>query len=278
MIEIGKLNKLTVTGKNNYGFFLDGGDQEGVFLPGRDTPLNCEIGDILEVFIYLDSKDKIAASTRKSLGAVGQCAHLKVLSVNEIGAFLDWGMPKDLLVPFSEQMQSMKEGRSYIVYIYIDEVSNRITASSKLNKHLDKKPPEFKEGEEVEMLIFNRSDIGYKVIVNNEYWGMLYQNEVFKTVQKGERMKGYIKKIQENDKIDLMLHKPGYTKSAALTRKILAKLKQEGGFISVTDKSSPDLIYQLFGESKSTFKNAVGALYKKKLITIEKDGIRLCEK
>jgi hypothetical protein len=200
---------------------------------------------------------------------------LRVKSVNKIGTFLDWGIMKDLLVPFREQKVTMIEGRSYLVYIYEDAESRRIVASAKLNKFLDKTVPEYTIGQEVDLVVESETDLGYKTIVNNLHWGILYENEVFEQLSKGLKIKGYIKKIRTDNKIDLSLQPLGYEKVDPITQMILDELKKEGGFIAVSDKSDAELVYKVFGISKKTFKQAVGALYKRRLITIGTDGIRL---
>ncbi len=277
MIEIGKMNSLKIVRTDNKGTFLDGGDSGEIMLPRRETPRDLKTGDNIEVFIYPDSNRKIVATTKKPLGMAGQYAWLKVISVDSVGVFMDWGLRKDLMVPFSEQKQRLREGRSYIVFIYFDEKSNRIVASSKLHKYFKDNPTGYKEGAEANLMIYGQTEIFYKVIVDNAYQGVLYKNEVFQKLYLGQQMKGYIKKVREDGKIDLLFHKPGYTKVNILAKKITERLEYEGGFIAITDKSSPELIYKLFGESKSTFKNAIGLLYKNKTINIEKDGIRLRE-
>ena len=191
------------------------------------------------------------------------------------GAFLEWGLPKDLLVPFREQKQKMEAGKYYLVYIYLDEKSGRIVASSKLDKFINPHPPEYQEGQEVTLLIYQQTDIGYSAIINQAHWGLLYNSEVFQKISPGQKLSGYIAKVREDGKIDLTLHKPGYDKVEAVAENIIRRLIEEGGFIAVTDKSAPEKIYQLFGVSKKTYKMAVGALYKQKLIVLEKDGIRL---
>ncbi len=277
MVEIGKLNKLRVVKEVDFGIYLDGGDLGEILLPQRYVPENCKVGDSLRVFIYLDSEDRIIATTETPYAMVGDFALLKVVSVNSVGAFLDWGLPKDLLAPFSEQNPKMEEGRSYIVRVYVDN-RNRIAASSKLDKYLDNEPGNFRIGREVKLLICNQTDIGHKAIINSSHWGVLHYNDVFQPLKKGQKTKGFIKKVRDDNKIDLCLHKPGYEKVDDVTETILTVLKEQGGFISVTDKSSPEVIYKLFGVSKKTYKKAIGAIYKKRLITIENNGIRLKNK
>ncbi len=278
MIEIGKINKLKIADKEDFGIYLNGEEFGKIFLPGRYVPENCKTGDVLEVFIYSDSEGGIAVTTQSPKAVVGDFAFLKVISVNQVGAFLDWGIQKDLLVPFSEQKQKMQEGKSYIVFVYLDDKSRRIAASSKLDKFLVNQRFDFKEGQEVDLLIFGSTDLGYKAIINNCQWGMLYQNEVFQPLKKGKKIKGYIKKVRDDGKIDLCLHKPGYDAVKDFTEIIMEKLKAKGGFIRVSDKSSPEVIYDMFGISKKIYKKAIGALYKKKIIFIEDEGIKLKEK
>ena len=277
MVEIGKLNKLRVVKRVDFGIYLDGEDFGEILLPRRYVPENCEIDDIIEVFVYFDSEDRIIATTEKPYATVGQFALLKVISVNSVGAFIDWGLPKDLLVPFREQKQKMEEGKSYVVFIYLDK-SKRIVASSKLDKFLDTMPINFQEGQEVELLVCCQTDIGYKAIINGCHGGILYKNEVFQILEKGQQIKGFIKKVRDDKKIDLCLHKPGYEKVGDLSERIIDTLKKRDGFISVGDKSSPKIIYDMFGVSKKTYKKAIGVLYKKRLITFEDNGIKLQKK
>ncbi|MHC4268775.1 MAG: CvfB family protein [Planctomycetota bacterium] len=278
MADIGKINNLKIVKEVDFGIYLDGGEHGEILLPSRYVPENCKVDDIIKVFIYLDSEDRFIATTEKPYAMVGDFALLKVVAVSSVGAFLDWGLPKDLLVPFSEQRPVMEKSESYIVRVYVDKHSNRIVATMRLDKYLDNEPSYFQAGEEVELLICNQTDIGYKAIINNTHWGVLYSNEVFQPLKRGEKTKGYIKKIRNDNKIDLCLHKPGYKRVDDVTEKILNILKQKGGFLPVTDKSSPETIYKLFGVSKKTYKKAIGFIYKKKLITIEKDGIELVSK
>jgi predicted RNA-binding protein (virulence factor B family) len=275
MAEIGKINNLKIVKEVDFGIYLDGGEHGEILLPSRYVPENCKVDEFLSVFIYLDSEDRFIATTEKPYAMVGDFALLKVVSVGSVGVFLDWGLPKDLMVPFREQFPNMEEGKSYMVRVYVDKKSNRIAATTRLDRYLDNEPACFQAGEEVELLICNQTDIGYKTIINNTHWGVLYSNEVFQPLKSGQVTKGYIKKVRDDTKIDLSLHKPGYEKVDDITETILNVLKQKGGFLPVTDKSSPETIYKLFGVSKKTYKKAIGAIYKKKLITIESDGIKM---
>ena len=275
MAEIGVFNNLRVIKEVDFGVYLDGGEHEEILLPRRYVPENCNVDDNIRVFIYLDSEDRFIATTETPYAVVGDFALLKVVAVESVGAFLDWGLLKDLLVPFGEQSPTMEIGKSYIVRIYVDKQSNRIAATTRLDRYLDNDPGNFHAGQEVELLICNQTDIGYKAIINGTHWGVLYSNEVFQPLKSGHKAKGYIKKVREDNKIDLSLHKPGYERVDDITDTILNVLKEQGGFISVTDKSSPETINKLFGVSKKTYKKAIGAIYRKRLITIESDGIRL---
>lgn len=275
MMEIGKFNTLRIVKTVDFGIYLDGGGFGEILLPKRYVPENYEIDDMIEVFIYNDSEDRLTAITDKPYAMVGEFALLKAVSVNTVGAFLDWGLPKDLLVPFGEQNLKMEEGKSYIVAIYLDAESNRIVASSKLDKFLDNIPIDVEEGQEVDLFICQSTELGYKAIINNTHWGMLYKNEVFQPLNKGQNIMGFVKKIRDDEKIDLCLDKPGYEKIDELSQMILTLLKENDGFIPLNDKSSSEAIYGQFHQSKKTFKKAIGSLYKKRFISIEKDGIRL---
>ncbi|MBC8553916.1 MAG: GntR family transcriptional regulator [Candidatus Brocadiales bacterium] len=275
MTEIGVFNNLRVIKEVDFGVYLDGGEHEEILLPRRYVPEDCKVDDNIKVFIYLDSEDRFIATTETPYAMVGDFALLKVVAVEPVGAFLDWGLLKDLLVPYSEQSATMEIDKSYIVRIYVDKQTNRIAATTRLDRYLDNEPGNFQAGQEVELLICNQTDIGYKAIINSTHWGVLYSNEVFQPLKSGQKTKGYIKKVRNDNKIDLSLHKPGYERVDDITDTIINVLKEQGGFISVTDKSSPETINKLFGVSKKTYKKAIGAIYRKKLITIEDDGIRL---
>lgn len=275
MVNIGRYNSLRVIKEVDFGIYLDGEKEGEILMPVRYVPADCQVGDYVNVFLYLDSEDRPIATTEKPFAQVGEFAMLRVKSVNKIGTFLDWGIMKDLLVPFREQKVTMTEGRSYLVYIYVDEETHRIVASAKLNKFLDKPVPEYAIGQEVDLIIESETDLGYKAIVNNCHWGILYENEVFEQLAKGLKIKGYIKKIRPDKKIDLSLHALGYEKVDPLTQMILDELKKAGGYIAVSDKSDAEEVYRIFGISKKSFKQALGALYKRRLISINPNGIRL---
>jgi len=274
MAQIGRINKLTVKRIRDYGAHLDGGESGDILLPKRYVPKNCRPSDTVEVFVYVNKEGRLRASTHKPYATVGQFAKLRVAANTPSGAFLDWGLQKDLLVPKKEQLTRMEQGKSYFVYLFLDG-KNRITASARLDKFLGQQPPEYTEGEEVDLGIFDKTDMGYKAVVNGTHWGMIYKNEVFQKLEIGQQLKGYIKKIREDHKIDLILQKTGYQRIDTVSKAVLKTIKDHGGRIAVTDKSPPEEIYALFGISKKTFKKAIGALYKKRTITMDAKGIRL---
>jgi uncharacterized protein len=278
MIEIGKTNQLRIVKEVDFGIYLDGGSYGEILMPKRYVPENFKIDDAIDAFIYRDSEDRLIATTEKPYATIGEFAYLKVVSVSTVGAFLDWGLPKDLMVPYREQRHRMEIGKSYIVYLYLDKTTDRVVASSKTDQFLDNLPPEYAEHEEVDILLASKSDMGYKAIINNLHSGILYHNEVFQTLRQGQRMKAYIKKIREDHKIDLSLEKPGHEKLDALSQKIMAELIINDGYLSLSDKSDPKSIYKYFQTSKKNYKKAIGALYKNRLITIEEFGIRLKKK
>ena len=275
MAELGKLNTLTILKKLDFGIYLDGGDGEEILLPRRYVPEGCAVGDTLEVFVYLDSEDLVIATTETPKARVGECAYLNVIEVNRIGAFLDWGLPKDLLVPFGEQQVPMQVGQSYVVYPYIDPASERIAASSKLDKFLAETSPYYKEQQQVELLICGRTDLGYKAVVDGATIGLIFSSDVFKPIRIGQTMKGYIKHIREDKKLDLCLQLVTREALDNLSEKILSFLKAEGGRTTMTEKSPANVISKQFGVSKSSYKKALGKLYKKRLILIEKTHIEL---
>jgi len=278
MPEIGRFNTLRVVKAVDFGVYLDGEALGEILLPRRYVPQGCQPGDSVEVFLYHDSEDRLIATTQRPYAGVGDLALLKAVAVNNFGAFLDWGLPKDLLVPFGEQQQRMKEGGLYTVYVYLDTTSHRIAASSKLKKFLAAQPTVFEKGQPVDLQISDRTDMGYKAIIDRSAWGVLYHNEVFQKLRQGQRIRGFIKNVRSDGKIDLSLQKPGYEKVLDLSENIMAVIQAQGGFLDVTDKTSAERIYSLFGISKKTFKKAIGALYKAHCISLEKDGIALIQK
>lgn len=277
MIAIGKYNTLRVVKDLDFGVYLDGDAAGELLLPARYVPQNTRPGDKLEVFIYHDNEGRLICTTLHPKAIVGEFAWMQVKSISNAGAFLDWGLMKDLLVPHREQKTPMQEGRWYLVYVYLDQISQRIVASARINKYLDNVPPLYEKNQEVDLLVADVTNIGYKVIINHLHWGMVYKNEVFRTLVKGDRVKGYIKAVREDEKIDVSLDPSGYDRIDGLAEKIWETLRQNGGFLNIHDKSDAGEIAALFGCSKKSFKKAVGSLYKQQRITLENDGIRACE-
>ncbi|MDA3879705.1 MAG: S1-like domain-containing RNA-binding protein [Prolixibacteraceae bacterium] len=277
MVRIGKICILEVVKFTEQGAYLDGGPYGEILLPQKYVPENCKEEDEVEVFISFDSEDRIVATSVMPTVMVGQFGRLKVVEVNRIGAFLDWGLPKNLLVPFREQKMKMEEGKSYVVHVYVDDKSGRIVASSKILRFIDSDTSDYSEGDEVELLIASKSDIGYTAIINGAHQGVLYHNELFKKIKIGDKLNGFIKKKREDGKIDLSLEKQGYTKIDTMLDPIIQKLKLSNGFLPLNDKTDPDTIKQELGMSKKTFKKAIGALYKEKQIIITPEGIKLAE-
>ncbi len=278
MITLGQTYTLEVIKTVDFGYYLDADELGEVLLPKRHAPENLSDGDKIEVFIYLDSEDRPVATTQRPKAKVAEFAYLKVLEITDIGAFLDWGLDKDLLVPFAEQHRKMEVDQSYIVYLYLDQRDGRIAASSKIDKFLDDdKPHDFRPQQAVNLIIANTTELGFKAIINNSHWGVLYKNDVFQRLSFGQTKKGFIKKIRDDNKIDLSLQGGQETRDK-YSKIILQYLNKENGFAPVHDKSDPQLISRLFGMSKKAFKKAIGGLYKQRIISIEKDGIRLIEK
>lgn len=275
MVEIGNYNTLKIIKILSFGAYLDGGNGLEILLPTRYVPQDAKIDDTVKVFIYHDNEGRLIATTAKPLAVAGEFQFMEVKSVNKTGAFLEWGLMKDLLVPFKEQKMPMKEGKWYLVYVHVDHVTKRIVASARIDKYLDNTIPDYTFNQEVDLLVADETEIGYKVIINNTHWGLVYRNEIFQRLEKGDHLKGYIKEVREDEKIDVSLTPLGYQKVEGIASIILESLKAQGGFIAVHDKSEPDLIYSLFRCSKKAFKQAIGSLYKQKLITIEPQGIKL---
>lgn len=273
-VEIGKVNKLKVLREVSIGVYLDGDTIGDVLLPKRYVPEGTKEGDEVEVFIHLDSEDRLIATTERPLAQVGEFAWLKVVSVSKFGAFLDWGLMKDLLVPFREQKEKMEKDRYYAVYVYFDDETGRIVASAKVDRFLDNVSPDYNPGDEVKLFIVGRTELGYKAVINGLHSGLLYYNQVFKPLQLGQQTKGYIARVREDEKIDLLLERPGYEKVDELSQQLLDALQKAGGFLPLTDKSVPADIEHRLGMSKKTFKKAIGALYKQRLIELLPDGIK----
>ncbi|MDX8387744.1 MAG: S1-like domain-containing RNA-binding protein [Ghiorsea sp.] len=277
MIHIGKMNNLRVVKEVEFGVYLDGGEERGeILLPIRYVPKDCKVDDNIDVFIYFDSEDRIIATTETPYAQVGEFAFLEVIAVNNTGAFLDWGLMKDLLLPYDEQTHRPEVGKSYVVYVFQDGTTGRVVASTKIRDFLDDESlGDFKEGQEVELFNANKTDLGYQMIINNTHSGLLHEHEAIRMIKHGEKLTGYIQKIREDRKIDLCLHKLPSEKTDEITDLILYKLKANGGFLALHDKSDPKDIQIAFGVSKKMFKKALGSLYRQKSITLEENGIRL---
>ena len=277
MIKIGQTHILEVVKFLDFGAFLDAKELGEILLPRRYVPRDLSEGDSIEVFLYFDSEDRPVATTQKPKAKVGEFAYLEVLDSNQIGAFLDWGLDKDILVPFAEQHRPMEVGNSYLVYLYLDRADGRIVASSKIDQFLDDdRPHSFKPQERVDLIIANSTDLGYKAIINHSHWGVLYKNEVFQRLSFGQKQHGFIKHVRPDGKIDLTLQS-GQQSRDKNTQIIFTYLEHNNGFAPVHDKSDPQLISELFGISKGAFKKAISGLYKQRIIKIEKDGIRLID-
>lgn len=277
MVEIGKMNHLKVVKEVDFGIYLDAEHLGNVLLPNRYIPKNAKIGDMLDVFIYLDSEDIPIATTETPLVMVGQSAYLKVTDVNNVGAFMDWGLPKDLLVPYGEQHKPFEVGKSYVVCVYLDAAFDRITASSKLSRHLQEFSTYFKAQQKVDLLICGKSDMGYKAVVNNTHLGLIFKDEAFKPLTYGKRLTGYIKSIREDRKLDLSIQPHAGEGRDELVEEIIKHLKANGGVTSLTDKSPPHEIYRTFNVSKGNYKKALGKLYKERRISITSQEVTLIE-
>ena len=277
MLRIGQFNHLAGTKQVDIGFYLDSGDDEWgeILLPNSQAPKDCSVDDDLDVFIYFDSEDRIIATTRRPYVMVGQFNLLRVVSLVKFGAFMDWGLSKDLLVPFGEQKIRLQANRSYIVHAFIDEGSGRIVGSTRINQFLNQVPADYEVGQMVDLLVARETELGYTAIINDAHWGFLYHNEIFKDVRIGEKIRGYIQKLRDDGKIDLSLTRPGYEKVAGIAELILNQLAGNNGFLPITAKTSPEELSERFGVSKKSYKKALGSLYKKRLISIDPDGIRL---
>ena len=277
MVEIGKFNRLVIAKERSVGFFFDGGDDGDILMPKRHQPEHCAVGDEMNVFVFLDAEERLTATVMIPFAQVGEVAWLKVVDNHRVGAFLDWGLTKDLLVPVREQEQEMEAGQSYLVRILLDQ-NQRIIGSTRLDDYLKSTSDgAFKVGQQVSLLVADRIELGYRAVVNQSHWGVLYDNELFQEIAPGQKLTGFIKKIREDQKLDVSLKKPGYSKSGteSLASRILKQIKQQGGFLPLNDKSPPEEIHAAFQVSKKTFKQAVGKLYKERRISLEPEGIRL---
>jgi uncharacterized protein len=279
MALIGRMNSLQVVKHTDFGLYLDGGADGEILLPKRyipkDTP--SEVDDWLNVFIYFDSEDKLIATTQKPKIQLGEFASLKVVDINRIGLFLDWGLAKDLLLPHSEEKRPLQVGDYCVVYLYLDKRTRRLTATARLDRYLDQTPAPYQPGQEVDLLVAERTDLGFKAIINGKHWGLIHKNELFKFVRSGMREKGYIKEMRADGKISLSLQPIGREAATGLAEQILERLREQGGVLALSDKSPPEAITEQFRVSKGNFKKAIGGLYKEGRIRIHDDRIELLE-
>ena len=275
MPQIGQRATLPILRESKFGLYLDGGDLGEILLPGREMPANWSVGAFVDVFLYFDSEDRQVATLKQPKAVAGDFARLKCLSVTGVGAFLDWGLPKDLMVPFREQKTRMEAGKSYLVHVFVDEESGRLVATTRLTRHLDKTPPPWRGGEKVEIILFGKTPLGYKAIIENTHTGLLFANQVFQDLQPGEKLTAYIADRRPDGKIDLALNPPGRQRVDDLSERILAELKARGGFWGINDETPAEEIKEELGVSKRTFKQTIGALLKARKITTEAKGIRL---
>ncbi len=273
-LQLGCVNRLRIIEIVERGAYLDGGKDGQVLLPIRTVPETAEIGDSLDVFIYRDSQDLLIATTEVPKIMMGQIASLMVTAVQQVGAFLDWGLQKDLFLPFAEQTRNIRIGQKVVVALYLDN-TDRLAASMRLSEYVDKDTSSFKEGQAVQLLIVGETDLGWKAIVDGRCAGVLYANEIFQQLAPGMSLPGFIKKVRDDGKLDLSLTRLGHEAGDDIAPMILKKLKANGGYLEINDKTSPELIYEWFGVSKKKYKIALGGLYKKRLITVSEDGIRL---
>ncbi|MFT4919618.1 MAG: putative RNA-binding protein (virulence factor B family) [Zhongshania aliphaticivorans] len=273
MPDIGRVNRLTVSRQSPAGFYLDGGDLGDIFLSRKNAPENCQIGDIVDGFIHHHSDGSLIASSKTPLAQLGDVALLKIAQINDTGAFLDWGLDKELLLPYAEHMGEITAGKKALVKIYLDK-SYRIVASMKLDEFIEDTAPHLSRGQRFDVIVAGKTELGYKAVIDNEYWGLLYDSDLIRPLRKGETLTAYVKKVRDDGRIDLSIQ-PINIGGNDIAAKIIAQLEANDGFLAVGDKSPPEAIYSLFGVSKKIFKQAIGRLYKQKRIGIEDQGIRL---
>ncbi|MBK8326949.1 MAG: GntR family transcriptional regulator [Moraxellaceae bacterium] len=276
MVHVGKINQLEIIEQLKQNFLLEGGHYGEIPIAKNELPQGSRLGQQVKVFIFIDDEGYLAATTDEPLAQVGQVAWLKVIDITQQGAYLDWGLGDEdaLFLPRQEQQSPVELNRYCLVYVCFDE-SKGIYATTYLNDFLQDDASEFKQGDKVELIVANQTELGFKVIVNHQYWGLLYANEVFQPLYKGQTVEGYVKKIREDQRLDLSLQPLGFAKVEGITGDILDKLQQQRGFLALSDKSSPEAIYDTFGVSKKVFKQAIGTLFKQQKISIEAEGIRL---
>ncbi|MEE4249992.1 MAG: S1-like domain-containing RNA-binding protein [Alcanivoracaceae bacterium] len=277
MVAVGRINRLQVVRRSDFGLFLAGDEDGTILLPSRYIPKDhpCAPGDELDVFVYFDSEDRLVATTETPRVQVGEFASLKVVDINPVGLFLDWGLSKDLLLPHSEEQRPLQVGDYCVVYVFLDKRKGRITATARLDRHLDQEPARYRVGQQVDLLLVSATEMGFKAIINNRHWGLIHKNELFKFVRSGMRETGFIKELRADGKISLSLQAVGQQAAASLADQILARLREHDGVLYLNDRSSPEKITAMFGVSKGNFKKAIGGLYKQGRIVIQDDRIEL---
>lgn len=275
MVKIGRRASLRILREKSFGLYLDGEELGEILLPRREMPVRWNLGEVVDVFLYHDSEDRPVATLKQPLAMAGSFARLRCIASTNVGAFLDWGLPKDLLVPFGEQKVRMEVGKFYIVFLHADEQTGRLMATTRIARHMDLAPHTFHAGQQVELMIYGKTDLGYKAIVDGTHSGLLFGNEVFQELMPGEKIRGHISALRADGKIDLSLQAPGREKIDVLEEQILRELSARGGFWSLGDHSSAAEIHQELGVSKRAFKQATGALLRKRLVSIADKGVRL---
>ncbi|MCR4773142.1 MAG: GntR family transcriptional regulator [Prevotella sp.] len=268
MIKLGEYNEMEITKKVDFGLYLDGGKEGEILLPKRYVTKDMKVGDTINVFVYLDQEERPVATTETPLAKVGDFAYLQVAWVNEYGAFLDWGLMKDLFCPFREQKMRMSQGKGYVVHIHVDEESYRIMASAKVDRYFSEEPPTYNIGDEVDLLVWQKTDLGFKVIIDNKYPGLVYKDQIFRQIFTGDRLKGYIENVREDGKIDVSLQQNGRKHTLDFAETLMQYLDEHDGKCDLGDKSDANDIYERFAVSKKVYKKAIGDLYKRRLIKI----------
>jgi predicted RNA-binding protein (virulence factor B family) len=275
MLHLGKTNTLTILRHTSVGAYLGDNENAEILLPKKYVKGSMNVGDEVSVFVYKDSEDRIIATTEEPYAEVGQFAFLEAVSVNQVGAFLDWGLEKDLLVPFKEQRHKMFEGFEYVVFVYVDESTERIVASSKLNRFFETETIDLQQGQGVDLLVYDQSDLGFSCIINNAYKGLIYANDVYQEIKIGDFLKGYVKLIRPDKLVDISLQAVGFQNVLSSTDIILNYLNEHEGFLDLHDKSTPEEIEKRFNMSKATFKKSIGILYRQRKVILKDDGVHL---
>ena len=279
MLRLGDYNTLRIVKTVDFGLYLDGGEEGEILLPQRYVTKDMHVGDEIEVFLYLDQEERPVATTERPYAKVGEFAYLEVAWVNQFGAFLKWGLMKDIFCPFREQKKRMEQGHSYIVYIKVDEDSYRLMATAKVEKYLSVPTindlPSLQHGAEVDILVWQKTDLGFKVIINNKFQGLIFENQIFQPLHSGMRLKAYVDHVRQDGKIDIVLQQTGRQQTLDFAEVLLRYLYENDGYCNLGDKSPAELIYDRFQVSKKAFKKAIGDLYRRRLIVIEEEGVRL---